>query len=494
MSVIQRITETGTYYKRADSGEELGPFTTEQEQDANLDIQVAAQLQVEPREILEARLNELKREITFQEVAEVLSSTVRFDTPNKLILFSAGLLTFTEQDQVNVLMSGESAGGKSYSALEIASYFPNDILIILGNASPRAFYHESGTWDKDRKQLIVDLKGKLLVLLDNPHYSWLQQMRPLLSHDREEIIFKITDKNKSGALRTKTVVIRGYPTVVFCGAKMGLDQQEATRLMILSPETSQEKLAESIRLRISRDSNRAAFKEWIDSHLRRKWLKARIQAVRDAAITEIIVPNQERIYERFIQEHGRLAPRNQRDISRIISMVKASALLNWSNRKSPSVGTIEANESDVAAGFELYERIAPANELGLSPELYAIWLSDIQPLIEENPSGVDNKLILTAYHKRTGRFMAPAKLRREILPAIEGAGLITQIQDPLDKRLRLVVRAVTEPLSPDSSHISTQQTKWETSGSIPPPTPTPIPHIQNTNAKSSRTDQTNLGD
>src|SRR3972149_7106966 len=169
MSVTQRITEMGNYYRRADSPEELGPFTVQQEQDPVFDGDLARKLHAEPKEILEARLNEIKRETTFQEVAEVLSSTVRHDTPNKLILFSAGLLTFTEQDQVNVLMSGESAGGKSYSALEIASYFPSDILIILGNASPRAFYHESGTWDKDRKQLIVDLKGKLLVLLDNPH-------------------------------------------------------------------------------------------------------------------------------------------------------------------------------------------------------------------------------------------------------------------------------------------------------------------------------------
>ena len=449
MTVIQRITDMGFYYHRVDSQDELGPFTVQQEQDTTFDVELGKKLGVEAREILEARLSEVTRETTFEEIAEVLSSTVRHDTPNKLILFSAGLLTFTEQDQVNVLMSGESSGGKSYSALEVASYFPSDLLIILGNASPRAFYHESGTWDKDKKQLIVDLKSKLLVLLDNPHYSWLQQMRPLLSHDQKEIVFKITDKNKSGGIRTKTVLIRGYPTVVFCAARMGLDQQEATRLMILSPETSQEKLAESIRLRISRDSDRGVFKEWIDTHPRRKWLKARIQAVRDAAITEIIVPNQDRIFERFIQEHGRLAPRNQRDISRIISMVKASALLNWANRQAPIPGTIEASEGDVLAGFDLYGKIASANELGLSPELYAIWLSDIEPLVRETPNGVDHKAVLTTYHNRTGRYLSDAKLRREILPAIETAGLINQIADPLDKRLRLIVPAVIEPQGPD---------------------------------------------
>jgi len=171
MTVSLRVTELGSYYTLGDIAEELGPFTVEEEQASNFDQELADKLHVDVKEILAARLTEMTRETTFQEVAEVLSSTVRHDTPNKLILFSAGLLTFTEQDQVNVLMSGESAGGKSYSALEIASYFPNDILIILGNASPRAFYHESGSWDPDRKQLIVDLKGKLLVLLDNPHYS-----------------------------------------------------------------------------------------------------------------------------------------------------------------------------------------------------------------------------------------------------------------------------------------------------------------------------------
>ena len=49
---------------------------------------------------------------TLEEITAVLSSTIRQDEANKLILFCAGLLTFTEQDQINILMAGESSGAE----------------------------------------------------------------------------------------------------------------------------------------------------------------------------------------------------------------------------------------------------------------------------------------------------------------------------------------------------------------------------------------------
>jgi len=123
--------------------------------------------------------------------------------------------------------------------------------------------------------LVVDLRGKLIIFLDMPHYSLLERLRPLLSHDRRELLYKITDKSKRGALRTKNVLIVGYPTIWFCVAKLSRDDQERTRCIALSPETSAEKLIESLRLAVARVGDREAFKQWLRSHPRRRWLKAR---------------------------------------------------------------------------------------------------------------------------------------------------------------------------------------------------------------------------
>jgi hypothetical protein len=462
--VVQRITDAGYYYQAGNL--ESGLCTVEDEEKPDFDTELAKKLGVSPADILKARVHEIQRPITFQECGDVLGVTIRHDNPNKLILLSGGILNFTDQDQINILMSGESAGGKSYTALEVVALFPEGVQRIMATASPRAFYHDHGKWDPDQKQLIVDLHQKILVFLDQPHYMLMEALRPLLSHDRRELVYKITDKNRSGALRTKTVCIIGYPTVIFCAAKIGLDEQERTRLFMLSPETSREKIAEAIRLKISRESDRRLFSEWVERHPRRRWLKARIQAIRDAGITEVIIPEQEQVYDRFMSTHGHLAPRHSRDISRILAMIKAHAMLNWVHRESENHGTIIATKEDIDAGFWLYGLVSEANELGLSPSVYEVWMNDIQPLLDEQPTGINRRQILTRYHARTGRYIADAKLRRELLPALEASGLCVQESDPLDKRQKLIMRQ-TLPYPPDSSPISPIETIGATSGGCP---------------------------
>ena len=56
---------------------------------------------------------------------------------------------------------------------------------------------------------------------------------------RREAQVKITDKSQKHGLRTKNVTIRGYPSVIFCSAGLKIDEQEATRFLLLSPETNQ---------------------------------------------------------------------------------------------------------------------------------------------------------------------------------------------------------------------------------------------------------------
>ena len=196
---------------------------------------------------LQADLAELTKPLTFDDVARILGSTVKHDRAAKVVLFASMLLTYTEEEQVNVLMAAESSSGKSYLPLEISLYFPENDVKIMGGASPTSFFHEvSGgefaTWDPDKKQSRVDLANKILVFLDQPHDQLLQKLRPFLSHDKKEIKYKISDRSQKAGLRTKTIILVGYSTVVFCTAKFDLDQQERTRVFQLSPETDSTKV------------------------------------------------------------------------------------------------------------------------------------------------------------------------------------------------------------------------------------------------------------
>ena len=109
---------------------------------------------------------------------------------------------------------------------------------------------------------------------------------------------------------------------------LSMEQQERTRLLLLSPETSPEKIKDAILLKIEKESNRKAFKEFMESDSKRCWLRSRVTAIKTAYIENVIIPEDLRneIAERFFKRHSSLIPRHQRDISRLLSMIKAHAL------------------------------------------------------------------------------------------------------------------------------------------------------------------------
>lgn len=396
---------------------------------------------------LERELAEAKRSITLQELSEVLATTVKRDEPAKILTFLGMLLAQTDEDQYNIAFQAESSTGKSYIPLELIEYFPEEERCIYGGASPTSFFHEVGFWDKERKVIRVDLAGKILVFLDQPHWMLMEKLRPLLSHDRKVLTYKITDKREKAGLRTKTVELIGYPTVVFCTAKPTQEEQEKTRLWLLSPEISQEKLRESLWLIAKKEGNREAFSQWLEQDPKRRWLKRRVGLIRASGIRNIVIPDVEEILKRYLGGRSSLKPRDQRDFPRLLRLIKALALLNCFNRKEVHPGTIEASREDVEEAFRLYGIIAPSNELGLAPETYEIFVKVIAPLASEN-HGISRKEIQKRYYDVFHRPLQDYRLRQQILPSLESAGLIRQEPNPENKREILIYPTVPLTISP----------------------------------------------
>ena len=408
------------------------------------------------KEELASQLKELDRPLTVKDVIRILGSTVKHDDDNKAICFLSMLLTYTEEDQINVGFLAESSSGKSYIPLELSWYFPKEDVVKLGYASPTAFFHEFGEVVTDpitkRKIIHIDLKRKILIFLDQPHEQLLQRLRSLLSHDEKDIMFKITDKREKSGLRTKTVIVHGFPTVIFCTAKFGLPDQEKTRLLLLSPEISQEKLRESIFLRIERESDREGFLKQMLEDPDRRLLAMRVWSLKRANIKYVKIPEglRKQIYDRFLKEHNYLIARHQRDISRLLAIIKGHALLNFMHRQKETNGentSIFVNEEDVEEGFRLYQAVSEANELGLSPELFNVY-KVMKPYFGQRKEfevdfGKSTKIVTVegitirdfqsiyanAFHKAIGY-----EESRRILKTLASVGLITEEPDPIDKR------------------------------------------------------------
>ena len=376
--------------------------------------------------------------LSSQELIDILGITIKKDNENKLITFLCELSAYTESSQLNISFNAPSSTGKSYIPTEIAQLFPNDDVMEVGYCSPTAFFHDVGEFSKEKSGYIVDLSRKIMIFLDQPHTLLLQHLRPLLSHDKDEICVKITDKSQKNGLKTKNIYLRGYPAVIFCTAGLKIDEQETTRFLLLSPETNPEKIKEAIYQKIRKETDSDSYNLLLSTNPNRKLLKERIKAIKLAKIKDINIGSHEDIEKAFFTENKALKPRHQRDIGRIMALTKAFALLNlWFREKSNS--TIIANKDDIKEAFNVWNAISESQELNLPPFIYQIYKEVILPAwITKNKIGLTRQEITQEHLRVYGRVLADWMVRQQIIPMLENSGLITQEQDSNDKRKILI--------------------------------------------------------
>src|SRR3989344_2555878 len=384
-----------------------------------------------------------------EKLAETLELTIKHDQENKIAAFLCELAAYTEDAQFNISFNAPSSTGKSFIPTEIARLFPEDDVVELAYCSPTAFFHDHGEYDKEKRGYTVDLSRKIIIFLDQPHTGLLAHLRPLLSHDKKEIVIKITDKSQKHGMRTKNILLRGYPSVIFCTAGLEIDEQEATRFLLLSPEVSQDKILHGITAAIRKDADKAKFNEWLNENPERGLLKDRILAIRAEHVRDINIGDAVKVGERFLATNKILKPRHQRDIKRLMAIIKSFALLNmWWRERSGS--TVIANKDDIEEAFRIWEKISISQELNLPPYIYNLFNEVILPAWNEKNNretvrvgavpaqGITRQEILDKHYRVYGRMLAGQQLRQQILPMLETAGLIIEEGDPNDKRKRLV--------------------------------------------------------
>jgi 5S rRNA maturation endonuclease (ribonuclease M5) len=407
--------------------------------------------------------------LSSKELLEILGLTIKKDEENKLITFLCQLSAYTESSQFNISFNAPSSTGKSYIPTEIARLFPEEDVIEIGYCSPTAFFHDVGKYSESSGGYVVDLSRKILIFLDQPHTLLLQHLRPILSHDKKQIRMKITDKSQKYGLKTKNILLIGYPAVIFCTAGLKIDEQEATRFLLLSPETNQEKIREAIYEKLKKETDTGAYQRTLDNHPERSLLKERIRAIKQENIKEIKISSTEKIKERFFEKNKVLKPRHQRDIGRLVSLIKSSALLNlWFRDKDGS--TIVANEADIEAAFKVWDLICESQELNLPPYIYQLYQEVILPAWNEKNKtrtggfeevtgklGLTRQDIIQKHYEVYGRFIPDWQLRQQIIPMLETAGLIIQERDPNDRRKMLIYPTTPLTISDSANQGNTEQ-------------------------------------
>ncbi len=88
--------------------------------------------------------------------------------------------------------------------------------------------------------------------MEQPQHELWNLLEPILSHDKEDIEFPFVDKTANSNAETKDVVVRGWPSCIFCSAKdeskWEIWNEIKSRILTTSPNMVPEKYKESKKL------------------------------------------------------------------------------------------------------------------------------------------------------------------------------------------------------------------------------------------------------
>ncbi|MEM1660526.1 MAG: hypothetical protein QXR17_05235 [Candidatus Bathyarchaeia archaeon] len=426
------------------------------------------------------KISELKQDPNvLRRFLEHLSKTVVRDEGVKKAVLLTGVSAYTD-NPINLFLKGPSSIGKTYVTREVLKYFPPDDVLFLGSLSPTALVHdygvlidesgqpidplskpskhdfvdERGRFDREaykiamrlwedkisRARILVDLHNKILVFLEPPSYETFMRLRPLLSHDKEEISYKFVDRSGKGApLRTLHVILRGWPSCVFCSTDVSYIEDLASRGFTITPEINEEKFREAIRKQADLESSPLQkILQDTEFELLRGYIsvistRAKIHATKSFPVT---IPYAKLLAERY----PTALPRDMRDFSRLLALIKASTVLHIF--RTPQLVIKDGREElifwiatlrDLEIALNVFRFLEETTRTGLPKNILDFYHEVIEKLDEPTTIGE----LTEKYNNERSRPVSSRTIRRWC-NVLADAGLIDVRPDP-DKKSRLLI-------------------------------------------------------
>src|SRR5919199_242166 len=167
-------------------------------------------------------------------VINTIKKTVKQEDSLVRQIFYSALSAYTN-DPINLGIIAPTSEGKTYPVIESLKPFPKEDVWLIGSMSTKLLVRQKGVLvDKNNKLLkpqikelkkeivdakeeekqeelkeqlqemyenarsLIDLRGKILVFLEPPQHELWDLLKPILSHDSEEIEFPFVDKTEIG--------------------------------------------------------------------------------------------------------------------------------------------------------------------------------------------------------------------------------------------------------------------------------------------------------
>ena len=408
----------------------------------------------------------------------------------------AGITAYLDKPLNLILMKRKTAEGGSYTLINTLKIFPPEDVLSLDYVTPTAFFHEHTTGyvdkitnedltqkieelkakiealskdntlqnereaaEKELKRLlknaisVIDLRNKIIVFSEPAKSALFENLKPLLSADRDVFDIIATNKSTTGRISTEHVRIIGHPVFMLVlsedeisHAKQGiiLDPQLYSRFLKAEINTSHEKFVAGKELiarraagEIIEDAEYETAFNKAQQYLR--WLKAQITELKQPSRKSNLVLNP--FAPQLVKYTPSEAGEDMRLFRFLIALIEARTVVYLPQRDTAVNETtgetaIVTTEEDVNAIFSKYApqiiSHLPASTLNALERLKEI-LKD-KPLSREEIFAIDNF-----------GYTNSKNMHRRVLLPLANEGYLEEIPDPTDPRHQRVLYQLAPP-------------------------------------------------
>lgn len=394
------------------------------------------------------------------------------------------------KNPINMAILAPSSDGKTHATVQVAKIFPEKDFISVGRMSPTALIHQYGVLVDEngnnieeklktlqkirgtsknmeevreaqetiqdlmkRSKNLVDLRNKVLLFLDNPSEQTYEVLKPILSHDKEEILYKTTKGD--GSLKVKETIIRGWPATIVCSAKNEAKNEVwpeiETRFFMSSPNNAITKYRNANKL----TSQKMGLPSWssdvYDNSEDRKWCSMYVGEI----IEQLKL--QKDFWHPLYEIMDKFFPSNQgvmmRHYKRLLSFCNVESMINAEHRPTIQfkdktnkiiktyVGTFQDIENAIDTIGNL--SVIPPEKLRFYDLVFVPLFNDVNAVQEKMSDiqkrlvqkiGINSEQLAEKYTKVFEKPITSKQIRESYLNILTDEGLIQWEVDENNKR------------------------------------------------------------
>ncbi len=381
---------------------------------------------------------------------------VKDETTMKLVFLTA--LSAYTNNPINLFLKGPSSVGKTYITTTVVKLFPPEDVWLLGGLSPKALIHlhsqlvdenlepiyleekpgkdasleEVQEWKERlrRARYLVDLSRKILVFLEAPSLETFMMLRPILSHDEYKMEYKYVDEK----LRTRSVILRGWPATIFCSTAERYVEELATRSITCSPVEDEEKYKQA-NVVTARGYTQPSQVDFEGGGLRDY-----IKHLRELMNVKVMIPYAEKLASQYPARQARA----MRDFKMLLRMIQTLAAFNLFRRVTLVFEKngmevdryIVANLQDAETALELFMSAWETTLTGLPEGVLDFYYQGCLPAAGDPPVGFSSSDAIARYRSIRKKDISYRTAVR-YLSSLVDVGYLDEEPDPSDRRKKL---------------------------------------------------------